>query len=289
MATENKAMIVWAKTYDDGSSFPNWASSIPLTFTDFFKVMSYNQHTATAKVATNNGGFYVSDQGHTVDYYKNLFPSTQGYDGPWGIFVEEILGKVESDYGADYFDDVDLIMMIITDGGIGWYLPSGNHTGIASLGVVYTTESGKNFDYSDGTTMEFSSGESGTIWNVCHEYGHFLGLGHRPATYGTYSLMYDVRRNENGETVTPLAIQDIVDLDWLDLNNTARVKTFTVNGSVTLKPIRSTTGIVAAKVNIPTTSQYFLISNHQRSTNVYDGTYPASGLLIWHISGSSGV
>ena len=51
-------------------------------------------------MATKNGGFYVSDPGHTVSYYNHQYQSGQGYLGPWGIFVEEILGKVEADKGA---------------------------------------------------------------------------------------------------------------------------------------------------------------------------------------------
>ncbi len=87
-------LIVWAKTYDDGSSFPGWASSIPTTLVDFYELMSYNQHHVTTKAATFNGGFYVSDPGHTVDWYKSQYQqSPNGYLGPWGVFVKEILTK----------------------------------------------------------------------------------------------------------------------------------------------------------------------------------------------------
>ncbi len=289
LAAQNTALMIWAKTCDDANPFPSWANTIPATFTDYYQVMSYNRHRITAKVATRNGGFYVSDPGHTVDYYKNLYSqSGQDYAGPWGIFVKEILAKVENDYGAAYFDDVNLIIMIITDGGPGWYQPYGNFSGIALLGTDYTTGNGKFFGRDrGGITIEFSEGEEATLWTVCHEYGHFLGLSHRTKNYGTYSLMNYAKYNEAGETVTPLAIQDIFTLGWLDFNDPARVVNITSNASVTLKPMRSTTGVVAAIINIPGTLEIFVISNHQQSTNPYDGTYPASGLLVWHMNDSS--
>jgi len=283
-------LVVWAKTSEDVSSFPSWANSIPSTLVDFYKVMSYNQHVITTKIATKNGGFYMSDQGHTVSYYKNQFQqSGSGYVGPWGIFVEEILGKVETDKGANFFDDVDLIMMMVTDGGREWYVPNANATGIAYLGVDYTTANNKTFNrFNDGITNEFASGESATKWTVCHEYGYFLGFSHKPSNYGTYSLMYKKKLNEEGETVTPLCIQNIIAEGWLNLNDSNRVKTVNSNTTnFTLNPVRNTSGIVATKVNIGT-NEYFIVNNHQQSTNPYDGSYPASGLLIWHIINSSG-
>jgi len=278
--------MIWAKTCDDASPLPGWANTIPATFTDFYKVMSYNQHTITTKVATSNGEFYVSDPGHTVDYYKNLYSrSGQIYIGPWGIFVKEILAKVENDHGAAYFDDVNLIIMIITDGGRGWYQSFGNFSGMALLGTDYTTGNGKFFGRDrGGITIEFIEGESSVRWTVCHEYGHFLGLSHRPKNYGTYSFMNYAKYNEAGETVTPLAIQDIFALGWLDFNDPTRVVNITATAKVTLKPARSTTGVVAAIINMPGASEIFVISNHQQSANPYDGTYPASGLLIWHMN-----
>ena len=287
LAPNNTVLIVWAKTIDDPSSFPtSWADSIPTTLVGFYQVMSYGQHTITTKVATKNGGFFVSDAGHTVDYYKGQYQPGQGYDGPYGIFVEEMLTMVENDYGANYFDDVDAIIMMITDGGIGWYYSSGNYTGVGVLGVNYTTANGKTFGYDDGVNLEFFGGEYDTKWNVCHEYGHFIGLPDLAPNYGAYSLMQHFKVNETNEGAVPLGIKEIIDLGWLDINNPARVKIVNSNTSVTLKPVRNNTGVVVAKINIPSTSQYFLVANHQRSTNVYDGTYPADGLLIWHISGS---
>ncbi len=288
LAAQNKVLFVWAKTVDDASSFPSWTNTLSTTLTDFYAVMSYNQHTITTKVATKNGGFFVSDPGHNVDYYKSVFQSGQGYLGPYGIFVEEILQKVEAEYGAIYFDDVDIIMMMITDGGSGWYL-AGNpndYTGVGYLGVQYTTGNGKTFGYFDGVNSEFATGENTTEWIVCHEYGHFLGLEDLPTTIGTYSLMQNNKVNDSNEGVTPLSVKEVMDLGWLDINNAARVQTVTTSTTVTLKPLRSTSSIVAARVLVENDPyHYFLVANHQRATNIYDGTYPADGLLIWHIYG----
>ncbi len=180
--------------------------------------------------------------------------------------------------------------MMITDGGSDWYLAGGNYTGIGWLGVTYRTGNGKTFDrYAGGITNEFAIGQNTTKWVICHEYGHYIGLGHRGTNYGAYSLMYWEKLNEGDEGAMPLSILEIAGLGWLDLNNSNRVQTVS-SGALTnfsLKPIRSTSGKVAIKVNI-SSNQYFLINNHQQSTNPYDATYPASGVLIWHINGSSG-
>lgn len=107
---------------------------------------------------------------------------------------------------------------------------------------------------------------------------------------GTYSLMQNTKVNDPNEGVTPLSVKDVTDLGWLDMNDATRVQTVTANTSVTLQPLRSPTGIVAAKV-VPDANypySYFLIANHQRSANPYDGTYPADGLLIWQIHGAYG-
>lgn len=291
LAAQNTVLFVWAKTVDDPSTFPSWANTLPSTFVNFYQVMSYNQHSITTKVATKNGEFFVADAGHDVIYYKNLYQqSPAGYDGPYGIFVEEMLVKVEAEYGAAYFDDVDAIMMMITDGGTGWYYPTGNYGGVGNLGVNYTTGNGKTFfSQSGGVNNEFAHGEKTSEWIICHEYGHFLGLLDLPKNFGTYSLMQNNKVNEADEGVTPLSVKDVMDLGWLDVNDGTRVQTVTANASVTLQPLRSSSGIVAAKVfpdpNSP--SQYFLIAYHQRSTNPYDGTYPDDGLLVWQISGIS--
>lgn len=291
LAPHNTVLFVWAKTVDDNSAFPSWTNVTPAVFADFYAVMSYNQHTITTRVATQNDGFFVSDFGHTVQYYKDQFQSGQGYLGPYGIFVEEILQKVEIEYGAAYFDDVDVIMMMITDGGFGWYSddPNLNATGVGYLGVQYTTGNGKTFGYFDGVNNEFSQGEKVTEFIVCHEYGHFLGLPDYGPNYGTYSLMQNNKVNEANEGVTPLSVKDVMDLGWLDVNDGTRVQTVTANASVTLQPLRSSSGIVAAKL-LPDANDpysYFLVANHQRSTNPYDGTYPDDGLLVWQISGIS--
>lgn len=287
---QSTVLFVWAKTVDDVSSFPSWSTSMPTTLTDFYSVMSYNQHAIITKVATKNGGFFVSDSGHTVPYFKNLFQAGQGYEGPFAIFVEEMLQKVEAEYGSNYFDDVDMIVMMITDGGLGWYyaeLPNRNYGGVGLLGVNYTTGNGKTFDsFTGGVNCEFAEGEKVTEFTVCHEYGHYLGLVDIPLIgIGCYSLMQNTKVNEPTEGAVPLSVLDVVNLGWLDMNDSTRVQTVTTDASVTLAPLRSQAGIVAAKIQHPQLGEYFLVANQQRSTNVYDGTYPADGLLVWHVSG----
>ncbi len=72
LTAQSTVLFVWAKTVDDPSAFPSWTNTLPSTFVNFYQVMSYNQHNITAKIATKNGGFFVSDPGHTISYYLNF-------------------------------------------------------------------------------------------------------------------------------------------------------------------------------------------------------------------------
>jgi len=276
------ALVIWAKTFDDQTEIPEWAPELSSTFSDFYDVMSYGNHKITTRVLPADHGFYRSAPGHTVDYYREAYKeNTRRYVGPWGVFVEEILTSVEREQGADYFDDVDVLIMMVTDGSTGWYLSSGNYSGIAYLGVDYVTANGKKFSrYSGGITNEYNLGRKSTEWNICHEYGHHLGLRHRASNYGTYALMYEVIGNE----LKPMCIQNIVDLGWLDPEDTSRVRTIKRDEmDFRLQPIRKREGSVAAKVLSPDGS-YFLINNHQRGDNPYDAAYEGGGLLIWHMT-----
>jgi hypothetical protein len=276
------ALVVWAKTFDDESPFPDWAPELARTLSDFYDVMSYGNYRITTRVLPAGNSFYRSAPGHTIDFYKEEYKKNiKAYVGPWGVFVEEILTTIETEQGSDYFDDVDVIIMMVTDGNKGWYLASGNYSGIAYLGVDYVTKNGKKFSrYSGGITNEYNLGRKSTEWNICHEYGHRLGLRHRPSNYGTYALMYEVIGNE----LKPLCIQNIIDLGWLDPNDDTRVRTVSTNQTdFRLPPVRRREGVVAAKVISPDGSHFF-INNHRKPDNPYDAAYPGEGMLIWHMN-----
>ena len=55
---------------------------------------------------------------------------------------------------------------------------------------------------------------------------------------------------------------------------------------VALKQIRSKTGPVLARVDIPDSREQFYLSYHRRDANLYDGVYMGEGLLIWHRRGN---
>ncbi|NUO80434.1 hypothetical protein HUU05_10190, partial [candidate division KSB1 bacterium] len=163
LSAQKRVLFVWAKTNDDPSAFPNWANGLTTTLSDYYQVMSYDQHTVITKIATPpsdpNGGFWISS--HPVAYYKNQYnPQQPGtYLGPWGIFIEEILLQIQQTKGAVYFDDVDIIMTLGTNGAEGWYYggnPAENNTGAGMLGVDFVTANGKLFDrYDGGVYQEF--------------------------------------------------------------------------------------------------------------------------------------
>lgn len=272
-------------------------------FSDFYRTMSYGQHRITIKEVTHNGGFHRSE--HTAAYYKKHYDRSRHVRG-FGMFNEEILSLVLREHGESIFRGVDLIIVVGTDGGPDWYAPRVNATGFGMLGVDFragdklfgrrqrqggiTVEIGSDIGTDDpGDDFLYSTQE--ILWTLAHEYGHWLGLGHRSKKLGGYALMgpklFDnLRMPEYGPP--PLDIFQIMQLGWLDETDTSRVVVVrkTVKSTkVFLQQIRSRTGKVLARVDIPGSRERFYLAYHRRDSNPYDGVYMGQGVLVWHVRG----
>ncbi len=295
------ALVVYACDNDDHYALPSRAyrKSLYARISDYFDVMSYGKHALTFKEATNGDDFFRSEQ--TAGFYKENYDKQRHVRG-FGMFNEEILEKVVAEYGENFFADVDIIILVGTDGGPGWYAQGVNATGFGMLGVDFSVGKktfGRN-QRQGGFTVEIGS-DFGTPapqddvhltpqevqWTIAHEYGHWLGLGHRGRNLGIYSLMGpqlygNERLPEFGPP--PLDIFHLMELGWLPAQDSTRVVTVGAGGRVTIKQVRARQGIVLARVELGTHESIF-ISYHKQSANRFDGSYPGEGLLVWHRRG----
>lgn len=300
-----KALVVYACDSDDHYPFPSeeLRKSIYSRMSDFFKTMSYGAHQLSFKEVHNNGAYFVST--HPAQYYRQRYDPKKHVHG-FAMFNEEILNTVKAEKGDKFFRDVDMIIMAGTDGGPNWYTRGVNATGYGMLGVDFTAGS-KTFGKGQGQggiTLEIGSsagtpdpdddvffGKSTLFWSFAHEYSHWLRLGHRNEM-GLYSLMCD-RSFDNATPKfgpPPLDIFSIMRLGWLDESDSDRVKIVTGEPGVTaftLNQIRSTKGLVLARIDVPNFHERFYLSYHRQDANLFDGVYGGEGLLIWRKSGSS--
>lgn len=299
-----RAMIVYARTVQTHPPLPPVAvrNDIYEHVSGLFATVSYGAHHLSFKETLNDGGYFVSE--HPVHYYKENYNPTQHIHG-FGMYNEEILYKVKAKYGIRYFSDVDLIIILGPDGGPDWYAHGVNATGYGMLGVTFEIGD-KVFGKKQGQggfTVEIGT-DRGTatprddrlatvqelMWNMSHEYGHWLGLGHRPAHLGIYSLMVknlytNDRMPQYGPA--PLDIFHIMQLGWLDESDPSRVQIIsdTTTTVVTLNHIRSRQGLVLARIDIPNSREQFYTTYHRRDVNLFDGVYMGQGVLIWHRRG----
>ncbi len=269
-----------------------------------YQTISYGQHKLTFREATDNGRFFISK--HPSYYYRENYDPQKHVRG-FGMFNEEILQQVRAKYGDEFFTGVDMIMIAGTDAGPGWYTPRANATGYGMLGVDFQA-AGRRFGRGQGQggiTFEIGS-DVGTRdpgddlllplemvhWTVAHEYGHWLGLGHRRPAWGIYSLMSDKLYTteympEFGPA--PLDLFQIMQLGWLQESDTTRVHTLkadSMSAEITLADIRSPGRTVVCKIDMGEMQSTIYICYHRRD-NAYDGVYRGEGLLLWRRVGRS--
>lgn len=302
-----KALVIYACDSDDHYPFPSrkLRESIYSRMSDFFETMSYGSHQLSFKEVHNHGAYFVSE--YPAQYYHQHYDPKKHARG-FAMFNEEILNKVKAQKGDKFFRGVDMIIMVGTDGGPNWYTRRVNATGYGMLGVDFTA-GGRTFGRSQGQggiTLEIGSSAgtpdpdddvffttSAIYWSFAHEYSHWLRLGHRCFEVGIYSLMCDhsfenLRMPKFGPP--PLDIFSIMRLGWLDESDSNRVHIVTGDKAVTtveLNQIRSTKGLVLARIDIPNLRERFYASYHRQDANRFDGAYMGEGLLIWRKTGNS--
>jgi len=300
-----RAMVVYARTVNDHYPLPTQSQRRQLyeRVSGLFATVSYNKHHLSFKETLDDDGYFISD--HPRAYYNEKYDPKQHIRG-FGMFNEEILYKVQARYGTEYFSDVGLIIILGPDGGRDWYVRGVNATGYGMLGVTFTVgnkvfgkrqgqggyvvELGASLGTPDPEDDRLNSIEE-VMWNIAHEYGHWLGLGHRNPETGIYSLMVknlhtNDRMPEYGPA--PLDIFHIMQLGWLDEDDPTRVKTITDTSRpthVTLEHIRSPVGTILARIDITGSHEQYYVSYHRQDVNLFDGVYMGQGLLIWYKRG----
>ncbi len=307
-----KALVVYAQDANDDYPFPpqEFRERLFSRIRDYYQVMSYGQHQLEFIELSNDGGYFTSRE--TSTYYREHFRSGSAsgvhYDGPFALFNEEILHQVIDKFGEKKFVDIDLIIMLGTDGGPDWYLPNVNAMGFARLGFNFQA-AGRIFPANfGGITIEIGSDfihklyrEAVLYWLFAHEYGHWLGFRkHRSFNIGIYSLMTsrlhaDTRFVEEMRGPNPLDPLLLIEFDWLDKNDDKRVQVVHAGQQevqIVLQPIRSHTGTVLAQICVPGTEKMpgrsnetyenFYLAYHPENASIFDNSYNGSGLLIWH-------
>ena len=296
-----RVMVIYGKDTDDHYPFPSKAlrDSIYSRLSGLYLTMSYGKHKIVIKEATNNGDFFVSS--YNQPYYRKNYHRKR-HVHPFGMMNEDLLYKVKAKLGDAYFEGMDMIIVVSTDGGRGWYAQGVNATGFGMLGVDFTA-GGKTFGKRQGqggitveigsdigtadTSDDFLLSVNDIFWTFAHEYGHWLKLGHRSPKLGIYSLMSNrlygnSRHPEFGPA--PLDIFHIMKLGWLDETDSIRVKIIKSEVGetvVTLNQVRSQVGFVLARVDVPNSKERYYFSYHKQDANRFDGAYMGQGLLIW--------
>jgi len=220
-----------------------------------YQTISYGQHKLTFREATDNGRFFVSK--HPSYYYRENYDPKKHVRG---------YGMLGVDFQA-----------------------AGRRFGRGQRQGGITFEIGSDVgtrDTGDDLLLPLEM----VHWTLAHEYGHWLGLGHRRPAWGIYSLMSDKLYTtehipEFGPA--PLDIFQIMQLGWLKESDSTRVRVVqadSVSTEITLRDIRSPEGIVLCKIIAPDTRSSFYICYHRRH-NPYDKIYRGEGLLLWQKKG----
>jgi len=123
-----------------------------------------------------------------------------------------------------------------------------------------------------------------SIGVFAHEFGHALGLPDLYATgdnppnegIGEWGLMGAGNWNVP-DSPSHMEAWSKMQLGW------APVQTISTNSHVVLDPVETTGAI--ARINVPGTSEYFLLENRQRIGS--DAKLFAPGLLIWHVDSAT--
>ncbi len=307
-----KALVVYSQDADDDYPFPSdkLRERMYLRLSQYFDVMSYGKHELVFEEITDGGDYFKAQ--YTSDVYKSKFANEDfadgDFDGPYAIYNKEILEQVVQKQGEVVFENIDLLIMVATDGGPGWYVQSINGQGFARLGFEWRVADKQFTSEYGGITLEIGSDFSSQLydevmlyWLFAHEYTHYLGYRrHRQKNLGIYSLMTtELWTNETMRGLAcgpnPLDPFLLMRFGWLDRHDTTRVLPVRVNnGSVriTLNQIRSHTGPVLARIPLPGTEnpalshegnvENFYVAFHRRDANPFDACYVASGLLVWH-------
>lgn len=309
------ALAVYSQDSSDTYPFPDedLRQRIYHRTSEYFRTMSYGQLDLVFKEITDNGGYFRTL--NAIDTYKGRYAmadenTKELFDGPYAFYNRDVLMQVVEKSGAEVFEDIDVIFLIGTDGGPGWYVQNLNAQGFAKLGFDFRIGDKNWTSQYGGVTIEIGSSfnsklynENELYWLFAHEYGHNLGMrNHRAPNLGIYSLLTaklysNLNMLEKQLGPSPLDPFLLMKFRWLDRTDTSRVirlDPITLkNGAIdiTINQIRSMTGHVVLRIPVDGTesqngqggtSECFYVTYHNRDNNIFDAVYVNSGLLVWH-------
>lgn len=297
-------VIVLPITYSNTTAQPWPASDLqrrlfdptgtPETLTQLYTEMSRGVLTMTGVVAP-----WTAVAGADTDYEGKA--DTNGLDGAglWNLLKATLDNADQtidfSQYDGDGDGYVDLVAFVQPEqggecGGTNnmwshrWVIEGAANQAKGPSDVIangYLTNDGVRIsDYVLQPARNCGSGTPISIGVFAHEFGHALGL---PDLYATSSAAgnegiggWGLMGAGNWNIPTSPAHMEAwskMQLGWVP------VQTISSAQHVVLDPIENAGGIV--RLNIPGTSEYFLLENRQRvGSDLY---LKSSGLLVWHV------
>lgn len=240
----------------------------------YFNNQSYGQFKMIGKA------YYVQAP-HPLSYYQSVFPGNEiAYSSRDAIQTLDVTVDF-SDYDrwiSNYYSHstgsdgkVDMVFFcyrrMYGQAYEGWQsasLPGDVYVdgGARRIGGDQTVDVLNMINYPDwGRSMQ----------NVLHEFGHVWGLNHLYAP-GTWAIM----GQRTPSTASFMNAIEKEQLGWISFNTITTTTTFTL-------PDFGSTGTVY-RVQIPGTSEYYILENHQKLTmyDVPDKTSGGQGLYILH-------
>jgi M6 family metalloprotease-like protein len=260
-APTNTAASIASKLFGDGTGTPPYES-----LRNYYRRSSYNQ---------------LEIGGTTLGWYRTAYPRSSVTDSE--AVIKEALSSFDAGHDFSQYDNDG-------DGTIDYFLCiwTGPHTGWGSLWWPWYT-----FGFGDSSFLVDGKRLGGYSWQwesnpvgrpfspgpAIHETGHALGL----ADY----YDYDVTVGPQGG----VGYLDMMDGNWGDHNCFSKflldwlTPTVVAGGAntVSLRPAGSFGDAVlfAKGATDESFAEYFMVQNRTRTGN--DTTYPADGLLVWHV------
>jgi len=250
------------------------------SFKDYYLAASYNQFTVNSTVI----GWVTVSNPH--DYY--------GDQSMWEQLAADAINAANAAYPSLDFSQFDNNNDGLIDGIAIFHQGPGQEASGSTNDVwSHTSSVYSNNIVIDGVRADTYTIQPEVLYTstslisagvMIHEFGHNLGL---PDLYdtdyssdgtGNWEVMAGGSWNNNGRTPPIHNAWSKSVLGWLSPVTLTNPGTYTLNNTY-----NSTT---VYKVNTPTTNEYFLLENKQKTSGTWDAYIPGHGMLIWHIDGT---
>ena len=266
------------------TNIPSWREQFAAEFDDYIFSMSRGRQRLNVLFVKRPGAdstkAWMASEAST--YYKGL--GNASYE----TLNEEIMTQIANTDSGAWTGAEHVVMLHYRS------VFDDNRAGEASVGCApcapgFTPRSGTTQRFDNDELNETSNREAAK-WIAAHEYGHVIGMDHTPgsepgdfdvlANPGRYDVMRAVASHVSLDGFVPYhAVHLAAPLgpSWLPFRQVITTDTM----GLRVPNIRSASPKVF-EIRLGTTGQYFLVANHQTSSNPFDAKYETSGLYIWH-------